>query len=58
MNNAENIDDCFLPLYESKMFHQFDHRFGSYERNEERGSTQLPTPSETQHQNPDYSVMP
>jgi hypothetical protein len=23
-------DDCYLPLYEGKLFHQFDHRFATY----------------------------
>ena len=23
-------DDCYLPLYEAKLFHQFDHRFATF----------------------------
>lgn len=48
-----------VPLYEAKMIHQFDHRFGSYEtRGAERGYRVLPdTPLEC-YQEPDYLVRP
>jgi hypothetical protein len=49
-----------VPLYEAKMMHQFDHRYGTYE-----GATQaqlnvgtLPQPSTTEKQNPQYKVTP
>jgi hypothetical protein len=50
----------YLPLYEAKMLHQFDHRFSTYE-----GATQkqlnvgiLPQPSLVQKQDPSYVVQP
>jgi hypothetical protein len=52
--------DRYLPLYEAKMLHQFDHRFSTYE-----GATQaqlnvgvLPRPSLEQKNNPAYAVLP
>jgi hypothetical protein len=52
--------DRYLPLYEAKMLHQFDHRFSTYE-----GATQaqlnvgsLPRPSFAQKCDPAYAVMP
>lgn len=30
--------DCFVPLYEAKMFHQFNHRWSTYEAEESRDS--------------------
>jgi hypothetical protein len=41
--------EVFLPLYEAKMIHQFDHRFGSFEAVEERVNTSLPTPTEADY---------
>ncbi len=36
--NWINGDSCMVPLYEAKMIHQFDHRFGDYgARGDERG---------------------
>jgi hypothetical protein len=50
----------FLPLYEAKMVHHFDHRFASYE-----GATQanlnkgtLPQATDAQHGDPDYQPSP
>jgi hypothetical protein len=49
----------FLPLYESKMIHQYNHRFGSYEtRNNERGFATLPDTPLEQYQNPLYFPQP
>ncbi len=49
----------FLPLYEAKMACHFDHRFGTFEgRHEDRESTSLDTPSASQHQDPDFSILP
>jgi hypothetical protein len=49
-----------LPLYEAKMIHHFDHRFGTYE-----GQTQaqanmgtLPRPTPEQKNDPGYVVLP
>lgn len=50
--------EVFLPLYESKMFWQFDHRFGSYEQVSDRNNTHLPTPSLSEYLDPDYVVQP
>ncbi|MBU1746580.1 MAG: hypothetical protein KKA73_02735, partial [Chloroflexi bacterium] len=35
-------DEVYLPLYEAKMFWQFDHRFGTYEDVYSRSNTSLP----------------
>ena len=52
--------DGLVPLYEAKMFHQFDHRYSTYE-----DATQaqlnvgiLPKPSEEVKQNPHFAVQP
>lgn len=47
----------FLPLYESKMMHQYDHRFGSFENLNER-TYKLPETNEQLHKNPNYTVLP
>jgi hypothetical protein len=53
-------DDRYLPLYEAKMLHQFDHRYSTYE-----GATQrqlnvgiLPRPLPEQKRDPGYAVQP
>jgi hypothetical protein len=50
----------YLPLYEAKMVHQFDHRYGTYE-----GATQeqlnvgiLPQPTSEQKQDPTFVIQP
>lgn len=52
--------DRYLPLYEAKMLHQFDHRFSTYE-----GATQsqlnvgiLPQPTAEQKRDPSFVVQP
>ena len=52
--------ETYLPLYEAKMIHQYDHRFGTYE-----GQTQaqanmgsLPQINEIQHANPALFTLP
>lgn len=51
--------ETYLPLYEAKMIHQFDHRFGSYENvASDSANTQLPTPTLEQYQDPDYVALP
>ncbi|MBN9389370.1 MAG: hypothetical protein J0I20_15185 [Chloroflexi bacterium] len=48
-----------LPLYEGKMFYQFDHRFASYETlNEQERSHMLPEVNIENHQNPTYKIKP
>ena len=48
----------YLPLYEAKMVWQYDHRHGTYQGIYDRSSTQLPTPDERQHADPDFVVQP
>ena len=52
-------DEIYLPLYEAKMLHHFDHRFGTYEGVSTGSlSTQLPTPTFEQYVNPAFQAMP
>lgn len=52
-------ENTFLPLYEAKMIHQYDHRFGSYrDVANDSASTQLPTPSLEEYQNSHYVPLP
>ena len=46
--------DRYLPLYEGKMIHQFDHRFGTYNGQTEAGRNKgfLPQLTEKDHANP------
>lgn len=57
-NQYINENERYLPLYESKMFWQFDHRFGSFEGVDSRSDTHLPTPSNSNHFNPEFLVQP
>jgi hypothetical protein len=57
MSNDSNLffeepGENLLPLYEAKMFHQFDHRYSTYQGDKTENS------SIEQKQNPDYSVTP
>jgi hypothetical protein len=47
-----------VPLYESKMIHQYDHRFGTYEGVTSTSNTSLPTPTPAQHADPNFFVQP
>ncbi len=47
-----------VPLYEAKMIHQFDHRFGTWEGVQERGNSQLPSPTPEQYADPSYTTKP
>jgi len=51
-------DEVCLPLYEAKMIWHYDHRFGTYEGVYSRSNTQLPTPDEHQHSNPNFLIQP
>jgi hypothetical protein len=51
-------DKVCLPLYEAKMIWHYDHRFGTYEGVDSRSSTQLPTPDERQHTDPNFLIQP
>ncbi|MEU8344901.1 N-6 DNA methylase [Spirillospora sp. NPDC048832] len=51
----------YLPLYEGKMLHHFDHRFGTYagvDLRSGKGVRALPRVSELEHSNPGYSPLP
>jgi len=48
----------YLPLYEAKMIHHFNHRFGDYRNMSDSKSTQLPSLSIEQLSNPYYFVLP
>jgi hypothetical protein len=49
----------YVPLYEAKMVHLFDHRFGSYSGlNDRPGDGSLPETPETSKANPGYEVDP
>uniref|UniRef100_A0A7V2F6G7 site-specific DNA-methyltransferase (adenine-specific) n=1 Tax=Rhodothermus marinus TaxID=29549 RepID=A0A7V2F6G7_RHOMR len=49
----------YLPLYEAKMVHQFDHRFGDYAMQPEGSeSTQLPEVPLERLADPNYRVLP
>src|SRR5207249_12214635 len=51
-------DQVYLPLYESKMMHHFDHRFGSFDGIDCRGNSNLPTPSEDAHADASFLTQP
>ena len=48
------------PLYEAKMLHQFDHRFGTYEGQSESQANQgkLPELDHVAHSNPEQTTLP
>lgn len=49
----------YLPLYEAKMVHQFNHRFGYYrDLPRDSNSTQLPDADEARLQGPSYAPLP
>ncbi|HPU07880.1 MAG TPA: hypothetical protein PLO20_15180, partial [Thermogutta sp.] len=52
-------NERYLPLYEAKMIHQFDHRFGDYHDLPPRSkSTELPEVPLDRLQDPNYRVLP
>lgn len=56
----KNDEPNKLPLYEAKLFHQFDHRYSTYEgatkQNINEGN--LPHPSLGKKQDPEFSIKP
>jgi hypothetical protein len=50
-------EEVWLPLYEAKMIWHYDHRFGTYEGVESRTSTQTPTPTLNEYQDPNYQSL-
>jgi hypothetical protein len=60
-NVFTNDDKHMLPLYEAKMIHHFDHRFGDYRDVKValgKQVRQLPTPDATAHLDPFFQVLP
>ena len=55
----EKDGEVMLPLYEAKMIHQFDHRFGSYEIQSEAQANQgkLPELDRAAHADPDRTTL-
>jgi hypothetical protein len=56
-NIFERDGERYLPLYEAKMIHQFNHRFGDYaDKEADDEGTALPDIPESRLQDPDYAV--
>ncbi len=61
MSNDSNLfktefSEGLLPLYEGKMFHLFDHRFGSYESLDHERAHMLPDRLIENYEDPNYST--
>ena len=56
----EEGGEVMLPLYEAKMIHQFDHRFGTYEGQSEAQANQgkLPELDHAAHADPERATLP
>ena len=56
----ENYGEVVLPLYEAKMIHHFDHRFGTYEAQSEAQANQgkLPELDHVAHADPGRATLP
>ncbi|HVT60490.1 MAG TPA: N-6 DNA methylase [Thermoanaerobaculia bacterium] len=59
-NIYEREDVRYLPLYEGKMVHHFDHRFGTYEGQTKAQARQgkLLEATEEHHSRPEWAVLP
>ncbi len=57
-NRLEKGEEIWLPLYEAKMFHQYDHRFGTFEGVTQKSRKGLPTPNKDQYIDPVYTNQP
>jgi hypothetical protein len=58
-NRFRKGDDFFLPLYEAKMVHHFDHRYGDYQdRPTGSENTSLPDVSLDRLRDPAYAPLP
>ena len=53
-----NEETTYVPLYESKMSREYDHRFGSYEGFTSRSNSMLPTPEIEKYSNPEFISQP
>jgi hypothetical protein len=58
-NLYKRENDRFLPLYEGKMIHHFDHRWGTYEGQTDAQANQgkLPESDVTMHADPHYQAL-
>jgi hypothetical protein len=57
-NKMKRNNEFWLPLYEAKMIWHFDHRFGSFAGVDSRTSSQTPTPTLEQYQDPYHQILP
>lgn len=59
-NIFRRTDESYLPLYEAKMIHHFDHRFGTYEGQTDAQARQgkLPELTDEQHRDPSLFALP
>lgn len=58
-NRYSRGEEVYLPLYEAKMLHHFNHRWGDYAmRDPESRSNELPDVPLEKLQDPNYQVMP
>ncbi len=59
-NVFEQDGQRYLPLYEAKMLHHFDHRLGTYEGQTEAQANMgtLPRVTPEQHDDPEFAPMP
>ena len=59
-NTFRRGDEAYLPLFEAKMVHRFDHRFGTYEGQTDAQANQgkLPELDDAQHADPGHTPCP
>ncbi|MCS3612542.1 Eco57I restriction-modification methylase domain-containing protein [Salinibacter ruber] len=57
-NQFVRREETCLPLYEAKMFHQFDHRYGSFRGAESRSNVQLKKPDTVEYSDPTHVPEP
>jgi hypothetical protein len=57
---TDEVPSGFLPLYEAKMFHQYDHRFGTYygQSQSQKNQGKLPESTAREHCDPCYRTLP
>ena len=57
-SEGDRVVATYIPLYESKMFHQFDHRFGFYSEGDVEDTRALPRPSDEEKGDFEFEVLP
>jgi len=57
-NRFVHGEEIYLPLYEAKMFHRYDHRYGTFEGVDSRSDVHLPNPTIEQYQDSVFVVQP